>query len=200
MARWSETVLALAAVAKLRALLGLPSGDVLLAPAGDVGQVMVPHVSDVWGLPIVDSCPGHDQIAELGPRLAVADDAADIVVVDWLTDQRGRSGSTVMQLRDGRKVRLAPAEDGGAFFGSGLIYADWIRQPGAPRGFAALAPQARVDTLAERATAIEEEFYDYLGLLGDQTDRGWCDYAAFVFEDALESLLDGRVRVRGPGR
>lgn len=200
MARWSESVLALAAVAKLRSLLGLPSGEVLLAPAGDVGQVLVPHVSDVWGLPVVDSCPGHDQIVELAPLLVTADDAADIVVVDWLTDQRGRSGSTVMQLAKGRRIRLAPAEDGGAFYGSGLTWADWIRQPGAPRGFAALAPQARVDLLAGRAVDIEEEFYDWLAVFGAQTDRGWCDFAAFVFEDALDALTDGRVRVRGPAR
>ena len=191
---WSSVALNLVIVAKVRALLGLPSGEVLLAPA-DVGQVMVPNVSDVWGLPIEDSCPGHEQIPDLLPRLVTADDAADIVVVDWLTDQRGRSGSTVMMLTKGKRIRLAPAEDGGAFAGSGLLFGDWIVQPGAPRGFSVIAPQARVDLLARRAVDVEEAFYDWLDDLGRQTDRGYCAFAGESFEWALDSLTDGKVRV-----
>jgi len=195
MTTWASTVLNLAIVAKLRQLLELPAGDVLLVEDGDVGGVMVPHVSDVWGLPIEGSCPGQQAVAEMGSRLVTSDDATDIVVVDWLTDQANRRGSTVMMLTSGRRVRLAPAEDGAAFEGRQLRWGDWIRTPGAPAGFAKLATRDRVNELADRADGIERDLLDWLEELGSRTDPDHTDWAAEVFVDQLIALQRGEVRV-----
>lgn len=195
MAIWNPEILNLAIVAKVRESLGLPSGEVLLATRDGYGYALVPHVTDVWKLPIEDSCPGQDAIPALAPRLASPSDASDILAVDWLTDQGRRTGSTVMMLTEGRRVRLAPAEDGGAFAGNYSTYADWIRTPGTPRGFAALASADRLQELAQIANANEESFLDWLDELGDYTDPGYCDWCSKTYSLRLDALIEGRVRV-----
>lgn len=193
---WRPDLLNPVIIARLRELLGLPTGRPVLVEGG----VMIPHVRDVWNLQVVGSCPGHDQIPELAPRLADPNDAADIVVVDWLCDQANRRGSSVILLGEGRRIRLAPTGDAEAFGGRALTFPAWIRTAGAPVGFAALAPQERVDELAERATSIEDEFYDWLDDFGAEVETdGWgarhVDWCADVFAQRLDVLAAGEVRV-----
>lgn len=194
-ASWSPEVLNQAIVSKLRELLGITSCQVVLGTTPDTGYVLVQHVSDAWGLPIEGSCPGHDGIADLAPRLRVPDDATDLVVVDWLTDQGNRRGSTIMLLTKGNGVRLAPVDDSGAFAGEAHLWADWILTPGSPHAFVPLCTADRVAELAKRASDIEEVFYEWLERLDDETGSGYCTWAQQTFEQRLDELLAGRVRV-----
>lgn len=188
---WRTDVLKLAVVAKLRMLMQLPAREVLLAE-DEQGMVMVPHVSDVWnGRRLADCLPGQASWPDLAGRLTVPSDATDILVVDWLTDQTNRRGATMALLEDGRGYRLAPCDDSGAFTGTELGWAEWIRLPGAPRGLVPMLDPDRVNELMARAAEAADEFSDWLVDFGNDTDASYADWCDDIFAGRLDSMLLG---------
>ena len=192
MTTWRPGLLHAAIVAEVRAQLGIPTGRVRPAPTGDTGAVLVEHISDATGLPWAGTLPASDEIGDLDLNRS---DAADIVVVDWLTIQRDRRGSHVAVLGRSAPHRLAGIVDDGAFDSTEGGFADWVRLPGAPLGLAryATGEQARVEELTTRADDAADDLLRWIDALGGATDTDVCDAAAARFEVQLVDLLAGEV-------
>lgn len=180
-----------AIVAEVRSQLGVLGGRVLPAPTADTGAILVEHIADATGLPWVGTLPAADEIGDLSLRPA---DAADIVVVDWLTAQVDRRGSHVAVLGRRAPYRVAGIVDDAAFAET-ESFDRWIRSPGAPLGLAryATAEQDRVEELATRADDVADGLLRWIDALGSSTDDDVCLAAAAIFEDHLIDLLAGEI-------
>lgn len=187
---WRPGLIHAAIVAEIRSSLGITTARV--HPAGD-GAILVEHIADAWGLPFAGTLPANDEIGDVALN---ATDCADVVVVDWLTDQTDRRGSHVALLGTGTH-RVAAITDDAAFGGREVGWDEWLRLPGSPWGLARAArgQQDRVEELTTLADDRADDVLRWIAALGASTDLDVAEDAAAIYTERLVDLLAGEVEL-----